>query len=432
MKEQKYSPVAYEAIREARRPEPSAADRQVTALDRALVRLLAWMYGRPPVSFALWDGSDAWHPDGRAVGRVVIHDRDSLISVLLSPETGFGDAFAAGGVEIRGDLVDVLFRAFRGVEQSPLTRFKQSVIGRLPRPWRGTLSDSRKNIHYHYDLGNDFYRLWLDADMVYTCAYFPEPGLSLEAAQRAKMDLVCRKAGLRPGMDVVEAGCGWGALALHMARHYGVRVRAYNISAEQIRFARERAAREDLSDRVQFVHDDYRSIEGSFDAFVSVGMLEHVGPENYASLGGVIERCLREGGRGLVHSIGRDRPMAMNSWAEKRIFPGSYPPSLAEMMRIFEPYRLSVQDVENLRLHYARTLMCWLERFEASAPHVRQMYDDTFVRAWRLYLASSAAAFLAGSLQLFQVAFARRQNNTLPMSRAYLHDGREAPRWDLD
>jgi cyclopropane-fatty-acyl-phospholipid synthase len=432
MKPQKSSPLACEAIRDARRHDAAQAPGtgQVTALDRWAVRLLAWIYGRPPVVFALWNGEEAYSPPGRAVGRVLFRDRDALLSALSSPETGFGDGYATGGIEIRGDLLDVLYRSFVEVEGSPLVRFKQSLLGRLPRPWRGSPSDSRKNIHYHYDLGNDFYALWLDRDMVYTCAYFPHAQMTLEEAQVAKMDLVCRKVGLRPGMEVVEAGCGWGSLALHMARRYGVRVRAFNISSEQIAFARERAAREGMAERVEFVHDDYRNIRGKCDAFVSVGMLEHVGPENYSRLGRIIDECLREGGRGLIHSIGRDRPMAMNGWAEKRIFPGSYPPSLREMMAIFEPHGLSVQDVENLRLHYARTLVLWLERFESNAPRVRQMYDDTFVRAWRLYLASSAAAFLCGSLQLFQVVFARRHDNTLPRSREHVYQDTGASSWD--
>ena len=140
------------------------------------------------------------------------------------------------------------------------------------------MAGSRANIHHHYDIGDDFYRLWLDEQMLYTCAYFATPAATLEEAQRAKMDYVCRKVWLRPGETVVEAGCGWGALALHMARHYGVRVRAYNISREQIQYARRRARAEGLDDRVEFVDDDYRNIRGQFDVFVSVGMLEHVGP----------------------------------------------------------------------------------------------------------------------------------------------------------
>ena len=227
---------------------------------------------------------------------------------------------------------------------------------------------ARENVHQHYDLGNEFYRLWLDREMVYTCAYFPEPDCALEEAQIAKMDLVCRKLGLRPGERVIEAGCGWGSLALFMAREYGVTVRAFNISAEQIAYARDRAKAERLLDRVEFVEGDYREVRGECDAFVSVGMLEHVGLADYPTLGGVIDRSLTEPGRGLLHFIGRNRPGPLNPWIRKRIFPGAYPPILAEVFgNVLEPWDLSVLDVENLRLHYAATLAHWRRRFDAAA-----------------------------------------------------------------
>ena len=253
--------------------------------------------------------------------------------------------------------------------------------------------------------------------MVYTCAYFPTPDTSLEDAQTAKLDLVCRKLWLQPGETVVEAGCGWGALALHMARHYGVTVKAYNVSREQIRTARERAKAAGLDGRVEFIDDDYRAIRGQFDVFASVGMLEHVGLRNYRCLGEVIDRCLRPGGRGLIHSIGRDEAGPLNSWIEKRIFPGAYAPCLREMMQVLEPRRFSVLDVENLRLHYALTLQHWLDRFEAASSRVAEMFDEGFVRAWRLYLAGSLAGFRTGTLQLFQVLFARHASNDIPWTR---------------
>ncbi|HYA38111.1 MAG TPA: cyclopropane-fatty-acyl-phospholipid synthase family protein, partial [Candidatus Methylomirabilis sp.] len=219
----------------------------------------------------------------------------------------------------------------------------------------------------------------------------------------------------------VEAGCGWGGLARHMARHYGVTVSSYNISHQQILYARERARAEGLENKVEYVEDDYRNISGGFDVFVSVGMLEHVGRDNYAVLAEVIHRCLTPNGRGLIHSIGRNRPELMNAWIEKRIFPGAYPPSLREMMDIFEPHEFSVLDVENLRLHYAKTLERWLARFDQNEAMIETMYDRAFVRAWRLYLAGSIAAFTTGSLQLFQVVFTRGTNNDLPWSRAHLY-----------
>jgi cyclopropane-fatty-acyl-phospholipid synthase len=274
------------------------------------------------------------------------------------------------------------------------------------------LTSARRNVHLHYDLGNDFYARWLDPEMVYTCAYFASPAMTLEQAQSAKLDLICRKLQLRPGDVVVEAGCGWGALAVHMARHYGVDVKAFNISHEQIVYARARADREGLGGRIDFIEDDYRNVTGTFDGFVSVGMLEHVGLRHFQSLADVLRRVLRRGGgRGLLHFIGRDAPRPLNPWIRRRIFPGAYPPTLAEVTtRVLAPADMSVVDVENLRLHYARTLSCWSERFASVRNDVRSQYGDDFARAWELYLAGSQAAFASGWMQLFQVVFAPRES----------------------
>jgi len=404
---------------------------RVTALDRWLARRVAAVAGKPPVAIALWDGENAYAPAGETLGRLVFGDRGALLSAIASPELGFGDGYSAGRIEITGDLVQVLSAIYRSMAKANPEGGKRGVFGRVAKPRVNTLGRSKSNIHHHYDLGNDFYRLWLDDRMVYTCAYYPHPQASLEEAQVAKMDHVCRKAQLQPGQEVVEAGCGWGSLALHMARHYGVRVRAFNISRQQIVYARERAKREGLDDRVEFVEDDYRNITGKYDAFVSVGMLEHVGPSHYAELGNVVRRCLREGGRGLIHSVGRNRPTPSNAWLERRIFPGSYPPSLREMMAIFEGNDFSILDIENLRLHYAKTLMEWLERFDRRIDAITGMYDETFVRAWRLYLGGCAAGFLAGGIQLFQIVFAHPVDNRIPMTREHVYGANRVEAWDL-
>lgn len=289
--------------------------------------------------------------------------------------------------------------------------------------WTNTnsLRRSRKNIHHHYDISNDFYRLWLDPQLVYTCAYFPDSNATLEEAQRAKLDIVCRKLWLQAGESVVEAGCGWGALALHMAKHYGVRVRAFNISREQIMFARERAKREGLYSQVEFIEDDYRNINGQYDAFASIGMLEHVGKSHYREFGRVIHRAIGDRGRGLLHFIGKNRPQPLSAWIRKRIFPGGYTPVLREAMAVLEPHDFSILDVENLRLHYARTLEHWLSRFEHCYDEVAQRYSSFFARMWRLYLAGSTAAFRAGTMQLFQIVFAGRRCISQPFTREHLY-----------
>ena len=382
--------------------------------------------GRPPIEVELWDGAlIVGSASASPVARVTIHRRSTLWRLVARPMLHFGDAYSAGELDVRGDLIGLLEVIYRHREAAsvPPSRGRLGLSRLASRARSNTLRGSRANIHAHYDIGNDFYQLWLDRDLVYTCAYFPTPELSLEDAQFAKMELVCRKLRLKPGEAVVEAGCGWGALALHMAKHHGIYVKAYNISHEQITFARERARREELDDRVEFIEDDYRRARGRFDVFVSVGMLEHVGPDHYRELGATIDRCLTPDGRGLLHSIGQDYPAELNPWIRRRIFPGAYPPSLREMLGVLEPWKFTVLDVENLRQHYALTLRHWLERFESTREQTRGMFDERFVRMWRLYLSGSIAAFDSGALQLFQVLFNRHGLRDVPWTRAEFHIG---------
>jgi cyclopropane-fatty-acyl-phospholipid synthase len=383
-----------------------------TPLDRWALAQIRRTVASARLRFLLWDGFESPSAAGTPVGTIVFKNRRALLSWVWDPDLNLGEAFMFGAVEFRGDLVAMLVEIYR-------------ALGRAtPRSWwlwqrSNDVDAARENVHRHYDLGNEFYGLWLDREMAYTCAYFPTPDTTLDQAQIAKMDRVCRKLALKPGERVMEAGCGWGALALFMARRYGVTVRAVNVSHEQIAYARERANAEGLADRVEFVEDDYRNVHGRYDAFVSVGMLEHVGLADYPTLGAVIDRSLSDRGRGLLHFIGRNRPSPLNPWIRKRVFPGAHPPTLPEVFeRVLEPWDLSVVDVENLRLHYAATLEHWRQRFDAAAGDVATMFDETFVRAWRLYLAGSQAAFITGSMQLFQVVFTRGSSNAMPWTRS--------------
>lgn len=397
---------------------------KVSGLERAALRRALALLSDPPIELVLWNGEVVHTGGGTPVARLHIRQRSLLLRLLYRPDLYFGEAYTRGDIEVDGDLVKLLEYADPLDQHGARRRLWERVKLKFPHLGPHTLADARENIHHHYDIGNDFYRLWLDPELVYTCAYYPSPAATLEEAQQAKMEYVCRKLRLRPGETVVEAGCGWGALARYMARHYGVKVRAYNISHEQIVYARESARQQGLEGQVEFVEDDYRAITGHYDAFVSVGMLEHVGKANYEVLGTAIESCLSPRGRGLLHSIGRDRPMPMNAWIERHIFPGAYPPTLPEMLEVLEPGEFSILDVENLRLHYAHTLEQWLDRYEQADETVRQMFDERFVRSWRLYLAGSIAAFRTGCLQLFQLTFARSGVNELPWTRRDLYDRR--------
>lgn len=399
------------------RPSPPSG-----SLERSFLAWALAACGNPPIRFVLWDGMSIGATGEAAVGYVHIRDRATLWRVILDPRVAFGDAYSNGGIEIEGSLVETLAAICRAILGMSPKGIAGWLVNRRRRTRSHSVTSSRESVYHHYDIGNDFYRLWLDERMQYTCAYYAEPDFTLEEAQLAKLDHVCRKLRLKPGESVLEAGCGWGGLALHMAERYGVKVRAFNLSHEQIAYARERAASAGFAQRIEFVEDDYRNVSGKYDAFVSVGMLEHVGLENYGELGRIIDRSLSANGRGLIHSIGRNQPQPLDPWTDKRIFPGAYPPSLGQMLSIFEPAAFSVLDVENLRLHYARTLEHWLERFELAADRVAGMFDDRFVRMWRFYLAGSIATFRVGGLQLFQVLFTRGSNNDIFWSRAYLYE----------
>lgn len=396
---------------------------RVTWIDRWLIKKMLDVVGNPQVRIYLWDNNEATPPINKPLATLLYHNRSALLKTISNPELHWGDLYSNGEVDFEGNLVGFMEAIYRGIASyGKGSWLRQIVVWLGHRRIVNSRDKARENIHYHYDIGNDFYKLWLDSEvMQYTCAYFSNPEFSLEQAQVAKLHHVCRKLQLKPGDTVVEAGCGWGGLALFMANIYGAKVRAYNISPEQIKYATENAARQGLSDQVEYVLDDYRNITGDYDVFISVGMLEHVGNRDYPGLGKIIRRCLKPQGRGLIHTIGRNTPGPMNAWIERRIFPGAYPPTIGEMMEIFEPGRFSVTDIENLRLHYSKTLEQWLQRFEQNKDQVEAMLDKKFIKSWRLYLAGSIAAFNVGNLQLFQVVFTHAENNELPWSRAHLY-----------
>ena len=403
-----------------------------SSIERSLLQRILSSTGNAPIRLAIKGGASISPSDTQPVGALLFQDRAALLKMVLQPEIGFGDGYADGTIEVEGDLVTVLEAAYKSwpgpAAWGWLTRFKSNWVERFKA---NSPRRSRTNVHHHYDLTTDFYTRWLDRQLLYTCAYFPTPSATLEEAQTAKMDHVCRKLQLQPGETVAEAGCGWGALALHMVKHYGVCVKAFNLSHEQIVYARQQARQQALDGKVEFIEDDYRNISGRYDVFASIGMLEHVGVRQYAELSRVIHRTLGQSGRGILHFIGRNYSAPLSPWITKRIFPGAYAPTLREAMTVLEPWDFAVRDVENLRLHYAKTLEHWLERFERSAPQISSMFDRSFVRAWRMYLAGSLVAFRVGTLQLFQIVFAGPESARIPWTRAHLYEAQQqqGPAW---
>ena len=349
---------------------------------------------------------------------VRIHDDKTLRKIASKPTLAVGEAYMDGTLTIeRGTLYDFLALATRN--SGHMAR-QFGIFGRR-RP-KNSHKKARRNVAHHYDLSGELYRLFLDADRQYSCAYYPDPSLSLEEAQAAKKNHLAAKLLLKPGQRVLDIGSGWGGLGLSLAEEFGAEVLGVTLSTEQLDEARARAMRHGLDRRVRFELRDFRDVVGKFDRVVSVGMFEHIGPAHYQAYFNAIARLLDEGGVAVVHTIGRaDGPGGGNPWIEKYIFPGGTLPALSEIMTAVEESGLILTDVEVLRLHYAETLKAWRERFAANRDKVRALYDERFCRMWEFYLAGSEAGFREGALVVFQLQLAK-DKVSVPQTRDYITD----------
>jgi len=300
----------------------------------------------------------------------------------------------------------------------------------LKRSWSqfNPVPRAQRNVAHHYDLNGKLYSLFLDRDRQYSCAYFRHGDETLEEAQEAKKHHIAAKLKLdRPGLHVLDLGCGWGGLALTLARDYGAIVTGITLSVEQLSEARARAEAEGLAGRVRFELIDYRNLRRKFDRIVSVGMFEHVGITQFEGYFSQIRDCLTEDGVALVHSIGRsDGPGATNAWVEKYIFPGGYAPALSETLAVIERTGLWVTDIEILRLHYAMTIALWRRRFAANRNAIASLYDERFCRMFELYLAGAELAFRRQGQMNFQIQLTPRME-TLPISRDYMSAAERLP-----
>ena len=385
---------------------------------------------RPDLTFTVefWDGTRRAYgarPDDLVIR---LRDRRTCLGLLANPSLRFGDAYADGTIEVEGDLgklMEFLLRRDPGDLSPRLGRRLVAVA--TARLLSNSPFRARKNAAYHYDLGNEFFRLWLGRTMAYSCAYFRDPTDDIDTAQEQKFHHICEKLRLEPGLTLLDIGCGWGGLAAYAATHYGVRVVGITLSEAQKRGAEEMLRAQGLDSRVTIRIQDYRELapDRPFDRIVSVGMFEHVGRRLIPRYLRETARLLAPGGVGLLHTIGRVTPSPMDSWIVTRVFPGAYFPSLAEVVAPMGKRGLHPTDVEALGRHYAMTLDRWGEALERVAPAVTRMYDARFVRMWRLYLQASAAAFRVGNVTLWQIQFTQGPPATLPLTRDYLYQASE-------
>ncbi|MBI1218925.1 MAG: methyltransferase domain-containing protein [Rhodobacteraceae bacterium] len=378
------------------------------------------------------DGTQRRYGDGTGT-EIAVHLKDPALPrrLVLNPDLALGEAYMDETMTIGGDdLAGFLALAMTNLNDQP-TNWRDRLLHLRKFFHRyeqfNPMGRARANVAHHYDLSGKLYDLFLDEDRQYSCAYFADPGLTLDEAQRAKKAHIAGKLLLEPGMTVLDIGCGWGGLALTLARDYGARVVGVTLSEEQYKIATRRAAEAGLADRVEFRLTDYRTVTETFDRVVSVGMFEHVGTPHYREYFRNVHQRLGPDGVALIHTIGRVSPPGSTSpWITKYIFPGGYIPALSEMMAAVEKEGFWSTDVEVWRLHYAETLRHWHSRFMANCDKARALYDERFCRMWRYYLLASEMTFRHYGQVVFQVQLAHRQD-AVPLTRAYLYpDGQQA------
>lgn len=373
------------------------------------------------------DGEHVYGSGGDPRATIRLTDKKLYRSLFLNPELKAGEAYMDGTLiceegGIRG-LLQVFAHNRDGLRGHPVQKVLKKTLKKIRKVHqRNKKTASRSNVQHHYDLSNDFYRLFLDEDFQYSCAYWPSLDISLEEAQRLKKQHIAEKLCLKPGQKVLDIGCGWGGMAIYLAENYGVNVVGVTLSDEQHAMGQKRVKEAGLSDKVDIRLTDYRDLNESFDRVVSVGMFEHVGVSHYLEYFSKIHDLMSEDGVALIHSIGRKGgPGTTGAWIRKYIFPGGYSPALSETFAEIEKAKLWVTDCEILRLHYAYTLAEWDKRFQANRDKVAEMFDEKFCRMWEFYLVISEFSFLYGKHMNFQIQLSK-DVHAAPITRNYMMD----------
>lgn len=357
--------------------------------------------------------------EGTPLFTVVFHKEIPLSALTASTSLALGEAYMNGDLEVEGDLYFALdhFMGQMGsfdVDESALKKLLHSSTGK---------KNQREEVQSHYDIGNDFYKLWLDETMSYSCGYFLRDNDTLYQAQVNKVDYILKKLHLEEGMSLLDIGCGWGFLLIEAAKKYGVHGTGITLSKEQHKEFQERIHAEHLEGQLKVELADYRElpdiIKTPFDRVVSVGMVEHVGRENYQLFIDCVRNVMKPGSLFLLHFISGLKEHPGDPWIKKYIFPGGVIPSLREILTCAAERNFHTIDVENLRQHYNRTLLCWVKNFHEHADEVRKIFDERFIRMWDLYLSACAATFHNGIIDLHQILFTNGINNDLPLVRWY-------------
>jgi cyclopropane-fatty-acyl-phospholipid synthase len=358
---------------------------------------------------------------------VRLMDRKAALQIARDPALGTAEAWMNDRLRVeQGEIIDLVLVIRRNRRWEDRTRPNTFLrkTGKL-RHRLSTLnwkSAALKNVVHHYDIGNDLYRLFLDPDLQYSCAYFTDPSNSIEQAQHDKKAHIASKLHLKPGQRVLELGCGWGGLALYLNRVADVDVLGVTLSKEQLALARQRAEEAGVADRVKFELADWRDVTGTFDRVVSIGMFEHLGTAFFRTFFEQVRERLAPDGVALIHTMGRmGKPGTTDRFMQKYIFPGGYLPALSEIVSASEREKLIMADCEALRLHYVYTLRAWYERLKARREDVEALADERFYRLWLFYLAASMTMFTDGAMVVYQLQYLRRRDAT-PITRDYMFE----------
>ncbi len=388
--------------------------------ERTFFKKYLGKFDQNPFLVEFGDGEHFTVGKGTPKFEVDIHKSIPKSDLLASTSLALGEAYMRGDLDIQGDLYTAL-SYFIGQMGKFTVDHKQ--LYHLIHP-SNSAKNQKEEIHYHYDIGNDFYSLWLDETMSYSCAYFKKPTDTLFQAQMNKIHHILSKLNLKEGMTLLDIGCGWGFLLIEAAKKYKVHGVGITLSEEQAKKFQERIQSEHLEDYLEVKLLDYRELHKSnmqFDRVVSVGMLEHVGRENYELFIQNIDAILKPSGVLLLHYISGRKEFDGDPWIKKYIFPGGVIPSLREIVGICSDHDYYTTDVESLRRHYNKTLLCWNENFQNNIDKIKEKFDDQFIRMWELYLCGCAASFHNGIIDLHQIVFTKGLNNELPMTREYLY-----------
>lgn len=351
--------------------------------------------------------------------KIIFNEPISKTDIIKNPSVAFGEGYMTKKIDIEGSVQKVIESIYNNKE-SFLSDSNKYV--KLLKKASNNIKHSKENIEFHYDIGNDFYKLWLDDSMTYSCAYFKTPNDSLTQAQKNKVEHILRKLDLKEGETLLDIGCGWGELIISAAKEYKVKATGITLSSEQFTKVKERIENEKLDNLVEVQLIDYRDLKKrKFDKIVSVGMLEHVGKDHISEYFSAIDNLLNDKGLSLLHCITSITDGGNNTWIDKYIFPGGYVPSISELISSISDKNFNVIDVENLRLHYGRTLEHWASNFEKALPEIRKTKDETFIRMWRLYLNACAASFNCGNVNIHQFLFSKGVNNELHWTRDYMY-----------